>query len=60
MHNFPEWLAATLASDATEGEGVLPNFILPLQPASRVVGPARVALMSQDDNLALRKLWLLQ
>ncbi len=55
MHKFPEWLAATLASDATEGQGVLPNFILPLQSASRVVGPARVALMSQDDNLAVRK-----
>jgi regulator of RNase E activity RraA len=55
MHTFPEWLAATLASDATEGQGVLPNFILPLQSASRVVGPARVALMSQDDNLAIRK-----
>lgn len=55
MPEFPEWLAATLASDATEGEGVLPNFILPLQPNSRVVGPASVALMSQDDNLVMRK-----
>jgi len=55
MHEFPEWLSATLASDATEGEGVLPNFILPLRSNSRVVGPARVALMSQDDNLAMRK-----
>jgi 4-hydroxy-4-methyl-2-oxoglutarate aldolase len=55
MRDFPEWLAATLASDATEGQGVLPNFILPLQPASRVVGPARVVLMSQDANLAIRK-----
>jgi 4-hydroxy-4-methyl-2-oxoglutarate aldolase len=55
MQEFPEWLAATLASDATEGQGVLPNFILPLQPNSRVVGQARVALMSQDDNLVMRK-----
>ena len=55
MHEFPEWLAATLASDATEGQGVLPNFILPLQPNTRVVGPAHVVLMSQDDNLAMRK-----
>jgi regulator of RNase E activity RraA len=55
MHEFPEWLAATLASDATEGKGVLPNFIFPLQPDSRVVGPALVALMSQDDNLAIRQ-----
>lgn len=55
MNEFPTWLAATLASDATEGLGVLPNTILPLQPASRVVGPARVVLMSQDDNLSVRK-----
>jgi regulator of RNase E activity RraA len=55
MHDFPEWLLATLASDATEGEGVLPNFILPLKPDLRLVGPARVALMSQDDNLVMRK-----
>lgn len=54
MNEFPAWLASTLASDATEGHGVLPNTILPLQPASRVVGPARVVLMSQDDNLAVR------
>jgi len=55
MHEFPEWLSATLASDATEGLGVLPNFILPLRADSRVVGPARVVLTSQDDNLAMRK-----
>jgi len=55
MNEFPVWLAPTLASDATEGQGVLPNYILPLRPASRVVGPARVVLMSQDDNLAVRK-----
>lgn len=54
MQEFPEWLTATLASDATEGEGVLPNFILPLRPNSRVVGPANVALTSQDDNLVMR------
>src|SRR3989440_9527204 len=55
MNEFPAWLAATLASDATEGQGVLPNYILPLRPASRVVGPAYVVLMSQDDNLSVRK-----
>lgn len=54
MDEFPEWLAASLASDASEGLGVLPSAILPLAPASRVVGPARVALLSQDDNLSLR------
>lgn len=55
MQEFPAWLVATLASDATEGQGVLPHTILPLRPASRVVGPARVVLMSQDDNLSVRK-----
>lgn len=54
MNEFPEWLMATLASDATEGQGVLPNTLLPLRPASRVVGPARVVLMSRDDNLSVR------
>lgn len=55
MQEFPTWLVATLASDGTEGQGVLPNTILPLRPTSHVVGPARVVLMSQDDNLAVRK-----
>lgn len=55
MNEFPTWLVATLASDAAEGQGILPNTILPLRPASHVVGPARVVLMSQDDNLSVRK-----
>jgi regulator of RNase E activity RraA len=55
MEKIPEWLNATLASDASDGEGVLPNNILPLQANSLVVGPATVALMSQDDNLSVRK-----
>jgi len=55
MNDFPAWLTATLASDATEGQRVLPNTILSLQSASCVIGPARVVLMSQDDNLAVRK-----
>lgn len=55
MNEFPTWLTATLASDATEGQGVLPNTILPLQSALCVVGPARVVLITQDDNLAVRK-----
>ena len=55
MNEFPTWLTAALASDATEGQGVLPNTILPLQSTLCVVGPARVVLISQDDNLAVRK-----
>lgn len=58
MPEFPEWLAATLASDATEGQGVLPHTILPLQAEARIVGPARVVLMSQDDNLSVRAVML--
>jgi 4-hydroxy-4-methyl-2-oxoglutarate aldolase len=55
MDEFPDWLASTLASDATEGRGVLPFWIGPLKPNARVVGPAFVVLMSQDDNLSVRE-----
>ena len=55
MHEFPDWLASTLASDATEGRGVLPPWVGSLKPDVRAVGPAFVALMSQDDNLSVRK-----
>ncbi len=55
MNELPTWLTATLASDATEGQSVLPNTILPLHSDSLVVGSARVVLMSQDDNLSVRK-----
>src|SRR5690349_1374445 len=55
MREYPEWLVSTLASDAAEGRGVLPNTVAPLSGEARVVAPARVALMSQDDNLAVRE-----
>jgi regulator of RNase E activity RraA len=55
MHEFPDWLASTLASDATEGRGVLPPWIGSLKSDVRAVGPAFVALMSQDDNLSVRE-----
>jgi len=55
MNEFPDWLASTLASDATAGRGVLPPWIGPLKPGVRAVGPAFVALMSQDDNLSVRE-----
>jgi 4-hydroxy-4-methyl-2-oxoglutarate aldolase len=55
MHEFPGWLASTLASDATEGRGVLPPWIGFLKPGVRAAGPAFVALMSQDDNLSVRE-----
>ena len=53
MNEFPAWLTSTLASDATEGRGVLPPWIGSLKPGARAVGPAFVALMSQDDNLSV-------
>ncbi len=55
MSEFPTWLASTLASDATEGRGALPMWIHSLASEARVVGPAFVALMSQDDNLSVRE-----
>jgi len=55
MKEFPEWLSATLASDAAEGQGVLPAWISALLPDARAVGPAFVALMSQDDNQCIRE-----
>jgi len=50
---YPDWLNATLASDAAEGRGVLPPFIRPLQSGTTVVGPAHVVTASQDDNQAV-------
>src|SRR5436305_251179 len=55
MNEFPAWLTSTLASNATEGRGVLPPWIASLKRDARVVGPAFVALMSQDDNLSVRE-----
>jgi regulator of RNase E activity RraA len=55
MSEYPEWLTTTLASDAAEGRGVLPNSIAALQTDVCVVGPASVVLMSQDDNLSVRE-----
>src|SRR3954454_4439214 len=51
---YPDWLSATLASDATEGRGVLANWIRALQEGARLVGPAFVVLACEDDNQAVR------
>lgn len=56
MTNYPEWLTATLAADAAEGAGVLPRAIHALHAASKIVGPAYVAQMSYNDNLAVRQI----
>src|SRR6476659_9253868 len=51
---YPDWLNATLASDATEGRGVAANWIRALQEGARLVGPAFVVLACEDDNQAVR------
>src|SRR5437763_4466703 len=55
MNEFSDWLASTLASDASEGKGVLPPWISSLKPEAQAIGPAFVVLVSQDDNLSVRE-----
>jgi len=50
---YPDWLTSTLASDATGGRNVLPEWICALKPNSLVVGPAFVVLAAHEDNLAV-------
>ena len=53
--SFPLGVVFTLASDATEGRDVFLPWNWLFKPDLRVVGPAFVALMSQDDNLSVRE-----
>jgi 4-hydroxy-4-methyl-2-oxoglutarate aldolase len=55
MNEFPDWLVSALASDASEGKGVLPPWIRSLKQEAQAVGPAFVVLVSQDDNLSVRE-----
>ena len=55
MNEFPDWLASALASDASEGRGILPPWIGSLKPEAQAIGPALVVLVSQDDNLSVRE-----
>jgi regulator of RNase E activity RraA len=50
----PDWLASTLAADATGGAGALPDWIRALSPERTVVGPALVVTLGRDDNTAMR------
>lgn len=50
MTAFPDWLATAVASDASEGRGVLPAAIRPLVRGQHVVGPAFTVQSSTDDN----------
>jgi regulator of RNase E activity RraA len=53
MRVLPAWLSATLASDATNGQGVAQPGLRPLDPAWRIAAPAFVVQASHDDNLAV-------
>lgn len=55
MQTIPDWLSATLASDAAEGQNVLPAELRALTAGSRAVGPAFVVLAGQDDNQVIRR-----
>ncbi len=48
------WLSTTLASDASNGEGVLPEWIRPLRPGVRVIGTATTCLVAKGDNKGVR------
>jgi len=51
---IPDWMASTVASDATGGAGVLDGAFSALSPEATVAGPALVVTVSTDDNLAMR------
>ena len=51
MDPLPEWLTATLASDATQGQGVVQPGLRPLERDWRIAAPAYVIQASHDDNL---------
>jgi 4-hydroxy-4-methyl-2-oxoglutarate aldolase len=53
--HYPDWLNATLASDAAEGLSVMPGIIQPLKLNSRIIGPAFTVLACQDDNAAIAR-----
>lgn len=55
MPSLPDWIASTVASDATGGTGVLGDGVRPLSPGRTVAGLALVAEVSLNDNLAMRE-----
>ena len=59
--SYPDWLSATLASDALaalsiEGRVVLAGTTQTIKPNCRTIGPAYVVLASQDDNQVVTRL----
>ncbi len=53
MDPLPDWLTATLASDATQGKGVVQPGLRPLEREWRIAAPAYVVQASHDDNQAV-------
>lgn len=53
MDPLPDWLTATLASDATGGQGVVQPGLRPLDRDWRIAAPASVVQASHDDNQAV-------
>src|SRR5260221_6678187 len=52
MDPLPDWLTATLASDATAGQGVVQPGLRPLDRDWRIAAPPYVGQASPDDNQA--------
>ncbi|MGN6474961.1 MAG: RraA family protein [Mycobacteriales bacterium] len=55
MPTLPDWIASTVASDATGGAGVLGDEVRPLSPERTVAGPALVVEVSLNDNLVMKE-----
>ena len=53
MDPLPDWLTATLASDAVQGQSVVRPGLRPLEREWRIAAPAYVIQAIQDDNLAV-------
>lgn len=49
------WLSTALASDAADGEGVLPEWIRVMRPGVRVIGHASTCQVAPGDNLFVRR-----
>ena len=55
MDALPDWLASTVASDATGGVGALREDVRAMSPERTVAGPALVVEVSLNDNVAMKE-----
>ena len=53
MDPLPDWLTATLASDATQGQGVVQPGLRPLERDWRIAAPAYVIQASANMGLTV-------